>query len=229
MSPERGALGLDGCLDGIDVSRVQGRIDWRAVAAAGFTFAACKATEGAGYVDQSYAANMAGATDAGLYTLSYAFARPTVGDVRPQLETLWRALPSAGLVALDLEVTGGLTPAQIADFANRWIAGWASYSAITPIVYTGKFFGAELGGVSSDSPLSRCPLWLAQYRSTTIPWAPTMDDWPRAVHPWAAATLWQYSGNGGYRVPGVPGDCDRDLFRGEEAALRAMLGLPSAA
>ncbi len=44
---------------------------------------------------------------------------------------------------------------------------------------------------------------------------------PKA-YPW---DVWQYSGNGGYRVPGIVGDCDRNLFRGDEAALQKWFGL----
>jgi hypothetical protein len=39
-------------------------------------------------------------------------------------------------------------------------------------------------------------------------------------------TKWQYSGDGGYRVRGILGDCDRDLFNGDLSAFRAYMGLP---
>ena len=38
--------------------------------------------------------------------------------------------------------------------------------------------------------------------------------------------MWQYSGNGGYRVPGIPMDCDRNLFRGNITDLRNLFGYP---
>jgi len=67
------------------------------------------------------------------------------------------------------------------------------------------------------------PLWLAQYRSVTSPWAPSSEaDMPRG-YPWKVL---QYSGDHGFRVPGIPVDCDRNLFKGSEEDLRDWFGLP---
>ena len=68
------------------------------------------------------------------------------------------------------------------------------------------------------------PKWIAQYRSVTAPWAPTAEQ--VAVKLTGEVELWQYSGNSGYRVDGIPVDVDRNVFRGDESALRAWFGLP---
>ena len=49
--------------EGVDVSGHQGRIDWDALARSDVHFAYIKATEGASFVDQRFAANWAGATN----------------------------------------------------------------------------------------------------------------------------------------------------------------------
>ena len=87
-----------------------------------------------------------------------------------------------------------------------------------------SFLTARFSPADRATLLAAAPLWLAQYRSVTAPWAPTGEaDMPKA-YPWAA---WQYSGDHGHRVPGIPQDCDRNLFRGDESALRAWFGLPA--
>lgn len=59
------AVGDRGRRDGIDTSRWQNVIDWRAVAATGMTWTATKATEGTSWVDPTFARNRAGMRDAG--------------------------------------------------------------------------------------------------------------------------------------------------------------------
>ncbi len=71
--------------EGVDVSYVQGAVDWTAVANAGIKFAAIKATEGNYYPSASnpntyYAPNFSGAKNAGLYVTSYHFANPHVSS-----------------------------------------------------------------------------------------------------------------------------------------------------
>src|SRR5271155_5396665 len=51
---------------GIDISHHQLTIDWSLVKTAGLSFVYVKATEGADIVDERFAANWAGAADAGL-------------------------------------------------------------------------------------------------------------------------------------------------------------------
>ncbi|MCW5953083.1 MAG: lysozyme, partial [Propionibacteriaceae bacterium] len=58
---------------GVDVSRYQGEIDWPVLAAQGIEFAFIKATEGSSYVDPRFAANLEGASAAGLRAGAYHF------------------------------------------------------------------------------------------------------------------------------------------------------------
>jgi GH25 family lysozyme M1 (1,4-beta-N-acetylmuramidase) len=76
------STGADSVLNGIDVASGQhpdnkdSDIDWPDVAAAGYQFAAVKATEGNYYVNPFYASDASNATAAGMYVSPYAFANP---------------------------------------------------------------------------------------------------------------------------------------------------------
>ncbi len=72
-------------------------------------------------------------------------------------------------------------------------------------IYTGAFI---LGDYKHPDVGAR-PLWLAQY-TPEIRWLPKQ---------WERATKWQYSGDHGERLPGIPFAVDRDWFLGDRAAL----------
>lgn len=223
-------LRLPGYSDGIDISKYQGILDADAVRAAGFTFAFVKTSEGLGYCDPKALAHLHALRDAGLYTGGYGFARVEQGDPRAQAR---KAVDGCGgsehmvRPVLDLESapkTWGA--AALSDFAEEWLDE-ARKSGALPVLYSYTSFLARMGADANKTRLWRllfdAPLWLAQYASTGRAWAPTSEaDVPRGYN-WQ---LWQYSGDKGYRVPGIDGDCDRNLFRGSEAELRDWFGLP---
>src|ERR687883_942901 len=60
-------------IQGIDVSRHQGRIDWASVSAAGTQFAFIKATEGGDHMDERFLENWQGAKAAGIPRAAYHF------------------------------------------------------------------------------------------------------------------------------------------------------------
>lgn len=131
-------------------------------------------------------------------------------------------------VVLDLEsAPDDWSPTQVADFGEAFADVWREYSALECVVYTYPDFARRR--LAPPDRLARCPLWIASYRSTLTPWAPTPADRPPVPSPWVGWSMWQYSGGGGYRVPGVPGDCDRNLFAGGEPELEAFCGFVSPA
>ena len=92
---------------GVDVSHHQGVVDWRRVANDGIAFAYVKATEGGDHVDGRFAANWAGARDAGIERGAYHFftlCTPGAAQAANFLATVPAepALPPA----LDLELAG---------------------------------------------------------------------------------------------------------------------------
>src|ERR1700679_3322509 len=60
-------------IQGIDVSKYQGNIDWNAVANSGVKFAWIKATEGGDRADERFEANWAGAKQVGIARGAYHF------------------------------------------------------------------------------------------------------------------------------------------------------------
>lgn len=226
-SPNRNALDLPGFVDGIDISQVQTISDASAVHAAGFRFAFVKAAEGLNYCDPRAREHCIQLADAGLLVSVYSFARPSQGNPRDQALKL---IDCSGEVfvfrpVLDLEsAPADWSSAQLLAFALEWFDE-ATATGARPVLYSyTSFLQGRIVPKDRGTLLALGPLWLAQYRSVTSPWAPSSEaDMPKA-YPW---DVWQYSGNGGYRVPGIVGDCDRNLFRGDEAALQKWFGLPT--
>jgi lysozyme len=181
---------------GIDVSSYQGRVDWRKVKAAGYTFAWVKATEGTDFLDSTLKANVTGAKAAGVTVGAYHFLRPR-GDRTGAAEARWFAkqLQAVGLGAgdlrpvLDVEETKLKIPATL-QYVSEAVAELERLG-YRPVLYT---FPAFVG----DWParFARLPLWIAN------PDRPA----PTVPKPWASYAAWQYSFKG--HVPGITGDVD---------------------
>jgi lysozyme len=93
---------------GVDVSNHQGSIDWARVAGDDISFAYIKATEGADFVDQSFATNWAAAGGAGLDRGAYHFFT-LCSSGADQAQNFLNAIPDdyEGLPpAVDLELAG---------------------------------------------------------------------------------------------------------------------------
>lgn len=214
---------LEGFCEGIDVSSCQRIEDADAAYASGIRFAFVKSSEGLTGHDPRAIAHLQALGSAGILCGTYGFARVQQGNPRQQARTIDVGSTHIVRVALDLETapTGG-TADQLLDFAEQWLDE-VSLTGACPLLYSyTSFLDQRLSGARLQRLLDRYPLWLAQYRSVTVPWRPsTVADLPTR-YPW---TIYQYSGNGGFRVPGIAGDCDRNLFRGDEAALRSWFGL----
>ena len=215
----RPALALPGYVDGLDVSQVQRIDDPDAVRAAGFEWVIAKATEGLSYRDPAYRRHVDALAGAGLLVGAYGFARVSQGQPRAQARHLYDVATGDGRhvvrCVLDLESCPPGTPwAALREFAEEYLSE-LRLSGCLPVLYTMTSWTGPIGAYTLG-----VPVWVAQYRSTTAPWAPASEaDMPPGA--WAA---WQYSGDGGYRVPGIPQDCDRNLLRA--ADVRAWFGLP---
>lgn len=231
---ERDALRLPGFTDAIDVSRVQSIADADAVYSAGFRAAWVKASEGVSYCDPRALGHLDALGRAGLLVSVYGFARVSQGDPRAQAE---RLLACAGDVyrtrpMLDLEsAEAGKTSAELCDFAEAFVERLQEEGASAPTLYTYTSFLRErlMPEIGKRPKLVALDLHIAQYRSLSTAWAPSSSaDMPRSLGPWGANwKAWQYSGDKGFRVPGVVGDCDRNLIRGDETEVRRWLGYPA--
>lgn len=191
-------------LQGIDVSNWQGAVDWQAVKASGVTFAFAKATEGTGFLDPYFTQNWANMRAAGLVRGAYAYAQPDYGP--PNVQADWflscvGPLSAGDLLALDLEEGSG----PLGDWAYAFLQRVEERAGVRPVLYTGQWF-IDAHGLA-DARLAEYGLWLASWQQT----------FPPVPKPWPVIAFWQFTATGAVR--GVPGDCDRDAFNGDAAAL----------
>jgi len=197
---------------GIDVSVVQGKIDWRAVKSAGVEFAVVKCGNGNDGFDPHYATNVAGARAAGLKVAAYHFVYPLppqVGNPSRDPENQAKlhhdhimATSGEVLTAIDCEwpappdwAKWGCTSAQIDAWCLAYLSAYADLAGVSPLVYTYPDWAKHVG-LSSGWAAYR--LWIASYQAE--PFIPA---------PWTDYALWQNSG-GTAKLPGG-GPVDTDL------------------
>ena len=203
-------------IHGVDVSKYQGDIDWRAVHASGTKFAWIKATEGGDRFDEYFTANWNGAKAAGVPRGAYHFAywcRPAA----QQVEWFRRHVPrddDALPPVLDVEwVTNSKTcphklPAAVAQGEMQiMLSEMERYYGKRPVIYsTVDFYEDVLAG----GALSEYPIWV---RSTK--YEPHIKYGARKWH------FWQYQSDG--HVPGINAKVDRNAFHGTRAQWQAFL------
>lgn len=227
----------------IDVSAVQGAVDYSRVAAAGIRAVVAKCSEGMGGADPRYQANVRGARAAGLEVGAYHFCKASLS---PGMQNLrddavgemqrFHALANfdAGPLnfppVLDFEIFDGQTPVMAAEWLRIAIMECEGLWGRAPVIYTGAPMAAALALVPD---LTRCPLWIAAYPQSQTGPALTWDQAKArkmpTVKPWRMATCWQFSGGSntlkGNTVPGVGGYVDCNLFAGGDSEWRTFLGL----
>jgi GH25 family lysozyme M1 (1,4-beta-N-acetylmuramidase) len=198
-------------LEGVDVSHYQNTISWPAVAAAGKRFAVIQATVGQTYLDPTYLANRAGARAAGVPSAAYHFAEPSsaAGDAVTQAD--WFAqnigLTAGDLIpALDVEHTGGLSPADLTAWVQAWLNEATARLGVRPMIYTSpSFWKTSLANTTAFADQGYSVLWIAHWNvaSPSVP----ANNWEGVG--W---TFWQYDDCGS--VAGISGCTDLDRFHG---------------
>lgn len=200
-------------IKGVDVSHFDGTVDWGAARRDGITFAIIKATEGTSFVDNRFAANWANTRANGIVHGAYHFFRPK-SDPIAQADFFVRIAgsPKSGELppVIDLEVTDGLTAAQVAAGARTFLQRVQQKTGRVPMIYTSvRVFNSLLGGPPGFNPY---PLWVANWnvRCPNIP-----------NPPWTRWTFWQNSATG--TVAGFSDPVDVDRFNGTSADLMAFV------
>jgi GH25 family lysozyme M1 (1,4-beta-N-acetylmuramidase) len=199
--------------DGIDISHWQGTVNWTKVRSDDVTFAFMKATEGTNYADPTLQRNWTGAENVGIYRAAYHFARPSAGSAVAQAKFF---VAKAGRFqdkgdlppVLDLEATGGLSPAALRAWVSTWLTTVEDLTGRTPILYFSPYFWVDHMGNSKD--FTRYPLWIAHYTSTG----------PMVPGGWSTWTFWQRTSSG--HVDGIAGSVDMNRFNGNAAALASL-------
>lgn len=181
----------------IDVSSVQGVVDFHKVKAAGYDGIIAKASEGQDFTDARFTANVRAARAAGLKVGAYHFLRPRAGR-SGAVEAKWfmKHLRATRLgkgdirPVLDVETTA-LADAATATYVSQAVAALRK-AGYRPMIYT---FPAFRHWTSSFG----CPLWVAHFGV----------DHPTIPAPWKRYYIWQHSSSGS--VPGVSGHVDLNV------------------
>ena len=197
---------------GIDVSYYQGAINWSSVAATGQKFVIARVSDGVNTPDSMFDTYWPAMKKAGFVVGAYQFFRPAQ-DVAAQADLLLSKMGpmQAGMLppTLDVEASGGLTPAQVETAIAQWVSYVKGKLGVTPIIYTGAWFWDPSVVSTAQSAM---PLWASNYCSNccaTIPAAWT--DW----------VIWQFSDSGTAANSGIAG-CDLDEWNGDLASLQAF-------
>jgi GH25 family lysozyme M1 (1,4-beta-N-acetylmuramidase) len=215
---------------GLDVSNWNGAIAWSKVAAAGYTFAFGKATEGTSYTDATYTTNRNGSETAGLVFGAYHFARPaggttagaTASAIAQANHFLAVAGPQPGELppVLDLETTGNLSTARLLAWTLAWLGQIYASTGVQPFLYTSpNFWKANLGN-STAAATAGTELWIAHWTSASQPLVPAQD--------WNGSgwTFWQWTNC--VSVPGIKKSCsDADRLNGTQPASLAIQPYPT--
>ena len=199
-------------LAGVDVSGYQGTPSKWASTAGTISWAAVKVTEyeanGTKYVNPYAAADWEWLHSKKKGRIAYLFGHPSVSAANTvnffitQLNAL--GLRDADGVALDLEVSDGLSPSHVASWGADVQSELETRLGRTPLLYTFLSF-AEAGNTAG---LGRYPLWIADPSST--------KGHPRVPEPWTTWAIHQYD---------ISGSIDRDVAKfASESAMFDSLG-----
>lgn len=170
-------------IQGVDLSKWNGAVDWQKITDRGARFAIIKATEASGYKDPAFPANYEGAKAAGLVVGAYHFFRATIaGENQAQnIETTLNAYPLDLPVQLDVELFDNIEPALVTSRLQRLVAELQGYQGYAyPGIYTSV--GLWNPHVLPWSGWKNCPLWVAHWNVAR----------PMLPRDWTEYLIWQY-------------------------------------
>jgi lysozyme len=206
--PHRGvarAWGLP--IQGLDVARYQGRIDFSKARAGGTHFVFIKSTEGRDYIDPNFYTNWRGAQQAGVARGAYHFMT-WCSLASEQAAWFARMVPAdddALPPVLDLEWNNHSScknthdRAEVLEKVRVMLAAMEAHTGKVPIIYTDMNFHRDiLAGEHFDNPF-----WL---RSTAAE--------PRLRYQNRQFLFWQWTQTG--TMSGINHEVDRNAFYGSE-------------
>jgi len=196
---------------GIDVSKWQGEVNWKAVRRAGVRFAYVRVSDGTTVLDPTFTRNWREARRVGVLRGAYQYFRPEEDPIE-QADLLLATMgaPRAGDLppALDVEVSGDVAPRELVRRVSRWVARVRRATGVKPIVYTSARDWIALAGNSRR--FSSHGLWIAHHDA----------DCPTIPTGWRAWTFHQHSKRG--TIAGITGPVDENRYRGTLRSLRRM-------
>ncbi|MGB0521755.1 MAG: glycoside hydrolase family 25 protein [Flammeovirgaceae bacterium] len=195
---------------GIDVSKWQGAIDWKAVQQDKIEFTFIKATQGMNKVDTLFKYNWKEAGKQQIVKGAYHYYEPDKSP-KEQAKNFIRQvkLRSGDLPpVLDLEEPIAIPLAEFQANVQVWLDEVEQHYQIRPMIYASpSYYRSYLLEAFSDYPV-----WLARYRKYPIPRL------PKEGEQWL---FWQYTNKG--RVKGIQGDVDLNVFWGTPKELQKVL------
>ncbi len=225
-APNQTRPGLDAV---IDISHNVTVTSFAAVRRSNILAVIHKVTEGGDWFDPSYASRRRQAEAAGLLWGGYHFGTRQYSGEQQAASFLSACQPGPQTVmALDLEPNDANPRNTMRlDQAEAFVRAVQKATGRLPMLYAhpawanGEVYGRKRlrldAAVLPGSLLSRCDLWLADYREE-----------PRLPNAWSKWTLWQYVadetaqnfayGSEPRHVEGV-GHCDRNMYNGDAASL----------
>ena len=199
-------------IHGIDVSRYQQTITWKAVKEMkvkkiqpGFVF--IKATEGVNKQDPQFKKNWKRSKQAGMIRGAYHFfiaskdGRTQADNFINQVDLEKDDLPPV----VDIEQTNGIGSEILKREIKECLTVLENHYKVKPVIYTNADFYTRFLGKEFD----RYPFWVAHYFQYNA---------PRISRNW---TFWQHSEEG--RVNGILSKVDFNVFNGDSAAFRKLL------
>lgn len=211
------ARGLDVCavgptLEGIDVSKWQGTINWDQVAGAGISFAFIRVSDGINTYDEKFQYNWSEAQRVGIVRGVYQFFRPgqdPVAQADLLIAEIGGAMTPGDLPpVIDVEANSGLSKAAVAAAMQQWLDRVEAVLGVTPLIYTSP--GLWSSYVDSTA-FSSYPLWVAHYYVTC----------PRMPTGWTYWEFHQYTDVG--TVAGInTNSVDRNVFNGTLVDLQSL-------
>lgn len=187
-------------LEGIDVSRYQGYIDYSSVRASGIEIVYIRSSLGNSYVDPYFRQNYNNAKANGLKVgfYHYVIAR-NVTEAREEARffasTISGLQPDC-LLAMDFEQLNGLSNYEVNQISLAFLQELENLTNKRAVVYSDSY---NANNVFDSTIASRYPLWLAQYGVSS----PNPGNWSNWIG-------WQYTDKG--EIPGINGYVDRDTF-----------------
>ena len=196
-------------INGVDLSKWQGNVNFEEVKQAGNAYVFLKATQGTQEFDPDYQKNIHAARAAGLVIGSYHYYMPSESP-ESQFEYFSSHLniKNGDLPpVVDIEILNGSRQKSLAENLKLFLSLVEKKYNAKPIIYSGKYFANQY-----LSGFENYPLWLAEYNTDREPILP-LD--------WKSWTFWQHTSGG--IVRGVNGPVDLNVFNGSEAKFKAIL------
>ena len=195
-------------IQGIDVSKYQGEIDFTKIKTAGISYVFVRASEGNTYQDVNFKVNFNNAKAAGLTVSAYHFYESNdAPDTQLKNFTKMVTLSPGDLQpVVDIEKLHMQDDTNLMKNLMTYLTGLETHYGVKPIIYTGLNFANQY-----VTQFSEYPLWLAEYEVSS----------PTVPSGWKDWTFWQYSQAG--TVDGIEGNVDVDKFNGDLISFSKLL------